>query len=63
MNSTVKTQNKYNSDKTNDAKSCPKIIWKTLNDALRHINKSMDIKQFIDENSLNETVSGDSKTA
>ena len=34
-----------------------------LNNALKQRNKSMEIEQFIDENSLNEIVSGNNNTA
>ena len=36
------------------AKSCPKLIWKILNDTLWRKSKLIDIKQLIDENRINK---------
>ena len=43
--------------------SRPKLIWKTLNDAPGSKNKSMNVKQLIDEISNSEIISGNKKFA
>ena len=45
------------------ANSRPKLIWKLLNDALGLICKPTDVKHLIDENSINEIISGKNNIA
>ena len=41
----------------------PKVFRKILNDAMGRKSKSTDVKQLIDENRINEIVSGNNNTA
>ena len=58
-----KAKSKYFSGKMVQAKSRPKLIWKTLNNALGRKNKSTDVKRLIWDNTNSVIISGNKNVA